>query len=44
MSDNLLYRYLMYERREEWFVEFKMKSCTPVEYFRPIEKSLGLIQ
>jgi hypothetical protein len=23
---------------------FKMKSCTPVEYLRPIEKALGLIQ
>jgi hypothetical protein len=30
----------MYERSEEWFVEFKMKSCTPVKYMRPTEKAL----
>ena len=35
----------MYERRGEWFVEFKMKICTPVKYMRPTEKARGgLIQ
>jgi hypothetical protein len=34
----------MYERREEWFVKFKIKSYTPVKYMRPNEKALGLIQ
>jgi hypothetical protein len=34
----------MYERKEERFVEFKMKSRTPVKYMRPTEKALGLVQ